>query len=89
MSMENLWNDTDIGRQKYWENHLSQCHFWHHKPRIYWPGFAASAVNISHFIDHVPYVVSVYVLVDAACNYPTRRPWLLSALFKSQVAYNV
>jgi len=26
MSMEQWWNDTDRGKQKYWEGHQSQCH---------------------------------------------------------------
>jgi hypothetical protein len=30
-SMEHWWNDTDKGKQKYWEKNLPQCHFAHHK----------------------------------------------------------
>jgi len=31
MSMEHWWNDTDRGKQKYWEKSLSKCLCFHHK----------------------------------------------------------
>ena len=30
MRMGHLRNTTDRGKRKYWEKHLSQCHFFHH-----------------------------------------------------------
>jgi hypothetical protein len=32
--MEHWWNDTDRGKQKYWERNLSQCQFVRHKSQI-------------------------------------------------------
>jgi hypothetical protein len=34
MTVEHWWNDTDRGKQKYWERNLSQCHFVHHKSHM-------------------------------------------------------
>ena len=38
MSMEQWWNDTERGKLKYWENRLSICHFFYHKPQLNWSG---------------------------------------------------
>ena len=38
MGMEHWWNGTDRGKLKYWERSLSQCHFVHHQPHMYWTG---------------------------------------------------
>jgi hypothetical protein len=32
--LEHWWHDMDKGKQKYLENSLSQCHFFHHKSYI-------------------------------------------------------
>jgi len=34
MSMEHSWNYNDMGKPKYLEEHLSQCHFVRHKPHM-------------------------------------------------------
>jgi hypothetical protein len=36
--MEHWWNDTDRGKQKYWEKNLFQCLLVHHKYHMYCPG---------------------------------------------------
>jgi len=35
MNMERWWNDTDRGKQKYWEKNLSQCHYVYHKSHVH------------------------------------------------------
>jgi hypothetical protein len=32
--MEDWWNDTDLGKPKYSEKNLSQCHFVRHKSHM-------------------------------------------------------
>jgi len=36
--MKDWQNDTDRGKQMYWETNLSQCYFFHNY-HIIWPGF--------------------------------------------------
>jgi hypothetical protein len=36
--MEHRWNESDKGKPKYSEKHLSQCHFVHHKSHMEQPG---------------------------------------------------
>jgi hypothetical protein len=38
MNVDHSWNDTDRGKQKYWEVILLQCHFVHRKSHIDSPG---------------------------------------------------
>jgi len=44
MSTEHWWHDTDSGKQKYWEENLSQYRFVHHKSHTDWP-------NIGHALQ--------------------------------------
>jgi len=37
MSVGHWWNDTDMGKQKYWDKDLPQCHFVHQKSHTDWP----------------------------------------------------
>jgi len=36
--VRNCWNDTDSGKQKYWERNLSQCHCVHRRSHMDWHG---------------------------------------------------
>jgi len=36
--MGNLWNDTDLAKELYSEETVSQCCFVHHNTRIHWFG---------------------------------------------------
>jgi hypothetical protein len=46
-----LWlNDTDRGKQKYWERNLSQCHCVHQKSHMDWPGIEAGSARLIKFI---------------------------------------
>lgn len=38
VSMDHWWNEADKRKQNYWEKHLSQCHFVHHRSHIGCPG---------------------------------------------------
>ena len=46
--VERWWNDSDRGREKYWERNPSQCHFFHYKSHIDWPGLRP---EILHFFN--------------------------------------
>jgi hypothetical protein len=37
MEVEKRWNDPDMGRLKYLEENLSQCHSVHQKSHMDWP----------------------------------------------------
>jgi hypothetical protein len=39
--MEQWWNDTDRGKQEYWEKNISLYHCVHHKSHLNGPGFEA------------------------------------------------
>jgi len=36
--MDQVWNDSNWAKLKYWKKNMSQCHFFHHKFNIDWPG---------------------------------------------------
>jgi len=36
MITEDWWIDTDGGKQKYWDQNLSQCHAFRHKSHVDW-----------------------------------------------------
>jgi len=38
MGMEQWWNDSDSGKQRYWERNLSPCHVVYHKSPMERPG---------------------------------------------------
>jgi len=40
MSMEHWWNDNDLGKPKYSEENIVQCHFVYHKTYMDCPGIA-------------------------------------------------
>jgi hypothetical protein len=47
MNMENWWNDTDRGKLKCLEEHLSQCHFLYHKSQMDWPETEILLISLS------------------------------------------
>jgi len=38
ISIEHWWDDTDRGKQKYWQKNLFQCLLVHHKSHVDCPG---------------------------------------------------
>jgi hypothetical protein len=48
--------DKYRGKQKYWEENLSQCHFIHHRFHTDWPDPASERPATNHLIHDMPRV---------------------------------
>jgi hypothetical protein len=44
--MECWWNDTDRGKQKYWERDPSECHFVQHESPVDWLAVVPKAAQL-------------------------------------------
>jgi len=51
--MECWWNDTNRGRQKYWERNPSECHFVQHEFPVDWPAIVPVDPQLD-VIDQLP-----------------------------------